>query len=70
MQTRPEWGRGRIDPFNPVKFRTLQQPIDQTIGNSDMVPLWNLKRRDGTSYHWDGLNTSGSRPTSRRAPAR
>ena len=20
MQTRPDWGRGRIDPFNPVKF--------------------------------------------------
>jgi mono/diheme cytochrome c family protein len=58
MQQRPDWGRGRIDPFNPVKFRTLKQPIDDTIGNSDMVPLWNLKRREGTSYHWDGLNTS------------
>lgn len=58
MTKRPDWGRGRIDPFNPVKFRTLRQPIDETIGNSDMMPLWNLKRRDGTSYHWDGLNTS------------
>ena len=58
MQTRPDWGRGRIDPFNPVKFTTLEQPIDDTIGNSDMMPLWNLRRRDGTAYHWDGLSTS------------
>ena len=40
MRTRPDWGRGRIDPFNPVKFRMLRQPIDATIGNSDMVPVW------------------------------
>jgi hypothetical protein len=58
MLTRPDWGRGRIDPFNPVKFTTLEQPVDDTIGNSDMMPLWNLRRRDGTAYHWDGLNTS------------
>jgi hypothetical protein len=58
MATRPDWGRGRIDPFNPVKFTTLGQPIDDTIGNSDMMPLWNLARREGTAFHWDGLNTS------------
>jgi len=58
MLTRPDWGRGRIDPFNPVKFTTLRQPIDETIGNSDMVPLWNLRRREGTAFHWDGLNTT------------
>ena len=23
-----------------------------------MVPLWNLRRREGTAYHWDGLNTT------------
>jgi hypothetical protein len=23
-----------------------------------MMPLWNLRHRDGTAYHWDGLNTS------------
>jgi hypothetical protein len=59
MHTRTEWGRGRIDPFNPVKFRTLRQPVDDTIGNSDMVPLWNYKQHQGYrySYHWDGLNT-------------
>ena len=60
MDERPAWGRGRIDPFNPVKFRILGQPIDETIGNSDMVPLWNYARHEGRpyNYHWDGLNTS------------
>jgi mono/diheme cytochrome c family protein len=58
MLSRPDWGRGRIDPFNPVKFTILEQPIDETIGNADMVPLWNLNPRDGTALHWDGLSTS------------
>jgi len=58
MHSRPDWGRGRIDPFNPVKFGILRQPVDDTIGNSDMMPLWNLNRREGTAYHWDGLSTS------------
>jgi len=58
MWERPDWGRGRIDPFNPVKYTILKQPIDTTIGHSDMVPLWNLKQHTGFSYHWDGLNTN------------
>ena len=58
MNTRPDWGRGRIDPFNPVKFGILRQPVDETIGNSDMMPLWNEARREGTAYHWDGLSTT------------
>ena len=61
--TRPEWGPGRIDPFNPVKFQELGLGDDGTIGNSDMMPLWNLDhdRRDSSreySFHWDGLNRS------------
>jgi len=58
MDGRPDWGRGRIDPFNPVKFGILRQPVDDTIGNSDMMPLWKEARREGTAYHWDGLSTS------------
>ncbi len=58
MWERPDWGRGRIDPFNPVKYTILKQPIDTTIGHSDMVPLWNLKQHAGYSLHWDGLNTN------------
>jgi len=58
MDSRPNWGRGRIDPFNPIKFGILKQPMDSTIGNSDMQPIWNMKARAGMALHWDGLNTS------------
>jgi len=66
---RPDWGRGRIDPFNPIKFRLLKselygnRPIsevdDGTIGNSDMQPIWNMRLRvqRQMAFHWDGLNT-------------
>ncbi len=58
--TRPDWGPGRIDPFNPVKFQNLGLPDDGTIGNSDMMPLWRLAYPDISaerivSVHWDGL---------------
>jgi cytochrome c553 len=58
MYRNPDWGPGRIDPFNPVKFGILKQPVDTTIGNSDMVPIWNMKARKGMSLHWDGLSSS------------
>lgn len=62
MDSRPDWGPGRIDPFNPVKFFNLRLPDDGTIGNSDIVPLWDLgamvSETDGHySLHWDGLNS-------------
>lgn len=62
MQSRPDWGPGRIDPFNPVKFQNLRLPDDGTIGNSDMMPLWSLGELEATnerrfSLHWDGLQT-------------
>jgi hypothetical protein len=57
MNDRPDWGRGRIDPFNPVKFRYLGQKVDNTIGNSDMQPVWNLNAHAGYVFHWDGLQT-------------
>jgi hypothetical protein len=55
---RPRNGPGRVDPFNPAKFAILKLPDDGSIGNSDMVPLWNWKSRAGFALHWDGLNTS------------
>jgi mono/diheme cytochrome c family protein len=60
MRLRPDWGRGRIDPFNPVKFHQLglDPAQDSTIGNSDMEPVWNMARKRGYSLHWDGLNDS------------
>ena len=42
----PRWGPGRIDPFNPVKFGMLKLSDDGTIGNSDMMPLWDLDARE------------------------
>ncbi|MBV9578859.1 MAG: cytochrome c [Chloroflexi bacterium] len=58
--SRPAWGAGRIDPFNPVKFNQLQMDpsTDNTIGNSDMEPLWNVQAQTGFGLHWDGLNNS------------
>lgn len=58
MRNLPPWGNGRIDPFNPVKYRVLNQPVDGTIGNSDMMPVWNLAAHQGFAYHWDGLNNT------------
>jgi hypothetical protein len=62
MDARPDWGPGRIDPFNPVKFSNLKLSDDGTIGNSDMMPLWDLKsvalaRTPRPALHWDGLST-------------
>ncbi|MEW4570693.1 cytochrome c [Tautonia sp. JC769] len=72
-ESRPDWLVGRIDPFNPVKYRQLgidwreerEELGFETIGNSDMQPLWNLAMHRAAepggplpySYHWDGLNT-------------
>jgi len=61
-ESRPDWGVGRIDPFNPVKFTNLELPDDGTIGNSDMMPLWDLQSAAATeqrrfAVHWDGLST-------------
>jgi mono/diheme cytochrome c family protein len=58
-ESRPAWGRGRIDPFNPIKAGLLQVPVGDTVGNSDMEPIWNLRPRveHKMALHWDGLNT-------------
>ena len=58
MDAQPAWGRGRIDPFNRVKFTYLRQPLDGTVGNSDMIPIWNMRPRAGMLLHIDGLNRS------------
>jgi Cytochrome c len=58
MKSRPDSGPGRVDPFNPAKFAILKLPDDHSIGNSDMVALWNWKARAGFGLHWDGLSTS------------
>src|SRR5262249_13656517 len=45
-----------------VKFSNLKLPDDDTIGNSDIMPLWDLQTvlADTTrqySLHWDGLSS-------------
>ena len=61
--SRPPWGSGRIDPFNPVKFGMLKMnpAADPTVGNSDMMPFWQMNDRQtakGLHLHWDGLSTN------------
>jgi processive rubber oxygenase RoxA-like protein len=56
MWERPDWGRGRTDALNPVKYTLLKQPIDTTIGHADMPPLWNLMQHGGYALGWDGTN--------------
>src|SRR5712692_6763842 len=58
MDRAPDWGPGRSDPFNPAKTQILELPADGTVGNSDIVPLWNFRRRENYKLHWDGLNNS------------
>jgi hypothetical protein len=52
---RPLWGPGRIDPFNNAKFAMLKVPVGDTIGNSDLMSVWNMKARPHGAFHWDGL---------------
>jgi mono/diheme cytochrome c family protein len=58
MWERPDWNRGRADLLNPLKYAVLKQPIDTTIGHSDMAPLWAFKQHLGYSLGWDGSNTN------------
>jgi hypothetical protein len=59
----PEWGRGRVDTFNPYKalqfnWRLNDLPASERIGASDYPSLWNQKPREGMHLHWDGDNDS------------
>lgn len=54
IDKRPDWGPGRDDPFNLVKFILNQQPDDDTSGNSDIPAIWRLDDRDGQALHLSG----------------
>jgi hypothetical protein len=59
----PEWGRGRVDTFNPYKavqfnWRLDQLTTDERTGASDFPSLWNQRPREGLHLHWDGDNDS------------
>ena len=60
MDSRPDWGPGRVDTFDPYKVIQFNFPMDHddSIGTTDLPSIWNQKPRDGMHLHWDGDNTS------------
>lgn len=52
---RPLQGPGRVDPFNPVRFRIFHEADDGSVGNADIPSIWNQRVRTGHFIHWDGL---------------
>jgi hypothetical protein len=59
----PDWGRGRVDTFNPYKavqfnWDLAALPASERIGAADFPSLWNQQPREGMHLHWDGDNTS------------
>ena len=59
----PDWGRGRVDTFNPYKAIQFNWPLaklpqSELIGASDFPSLWNQAPREGLQLHWDGDNDS------------
>lgn len=60
MDSRPDWGPGRVDTFNPYKALQFNFPMDKdhTIGTVDLPPIWHQRPREGMQLHWDGNNTS------------
>ena len=58
-----QWGRGRVDTFNPYKaiqfnWDLSRLPESEAIGASDFPSIWNQKPRQGMHLHWDGDNDS------------
>ena len=60
MKTRPDWGPGRVDTFNPYKTVQFNFSIenDASVGATDLPSIWNQKPRRGLELHWDGNNDS------------
>jgi hypothetical protein len=60
INSRPDWGPGRVDTFNPYKAIQFHWPMkdDTSIGTSDYPSIWNQRPREGMQLHWDGNNTS------------
>jgi mono/diheme cytochrome c family protein len=59
MESRPPWGPGRVDTFNPYKvYFGFDMRADTTIGTADLPSIWNQRPREGLWLHWDGDNNS------------
>ena len=57
QDSRPRWGPGRVDTFNPYKTM-FQLPVatDGSIGTSDLPSFFDQRTRKGMALHWDGNN--------------
>jgi mono/diheme cytochrome c family protein len=55
MNLRPKWGPGRTD-MNPFKLMVLKLDDDRSVGNTDMMAIWNERAHEGFLRHTDGLN--------------
>jgi hypothetical protein len=58
LDTNPASGPGRIDTFNPYKYKFFGFPQDKSVGTADFPSIWNQRPREGMHLHWDGNNTS------------
>jgi Cytochrome c len=59
MDTRPHWGPGRVDTFNPYKARFgFDLSADDSVGTVDLPSLWNQRPRRRMWLHWDGNNNA------------
>ena len=59
LDSRPPYGPGRVDTFNPLKQRAgFDMKADHTIGTVDFPSIWDQRERLGMHLHWDGNNTS------------
>lgn len=60
INTRPDWGPGRVDTFNPYKAIQFHWSMDKddSVGTADYPSIWNQRPREGMQLHWDGNNTS------------
>jgi mono/diheme cytochrome c family protein len=60
VRTRPPWGPGRVDTFNPYKTLVFAMDMsrDDTIGTADFMTIWDEAAREGLWLHWDGNNNS------------
>ena len=63
MARQPDWGRGRVDTFNPYKVLEFGIPADslteaEVIGASDFPSIFLQGPREGMWLHWDGNNDS------------
>ena len=57
LESRPRFGPGRVDTFNPYKIHFgFDMSADDTVGTADLPSLWNQRVREGMWLHWDGNN--------------